>query len=471
MTRPHGSPVLVPLQTEVMQAHGDWVTGSRLEPEAGLVVDLDVRRGDWPRLLALRDGVKVHWSDLRTVDIQELSCFSGFITYRLTFGDGWYEVGGERFTFPLQPYVHGIDLERHCTHVALRAAVLLAVVGGVGLRGVSWLLGALFHLEVPKSTLDRWVKCCASQLPDSADLVHLMDQVHPIREAHFDEIFTLGGVLCSLVLRDEHGRIFAVETVPERTEAAVVAFLTKVKGWGLDLKTFYVDGCEAYRAAIPQVFPGAVIQYDNFHVIQNIFRKLWKAVVTRRKELKQEGVALECAFSSGRLLRLAARIWDGRYLFFTRENKLSEAQRAELTDLLERDRVLRDVRGFVQKVWGIFEASTAAEAQRRLQDLSTAVEVTEGSAFEKASDFLKGRFDDMVAYLKHPGVKRNSLAETGIRCLRRLERGHDGFRGEEGLNSYVKLYQAIKYLGWTVYRPQPNGTRFGALALMPTRTG
>jgi hypothetical protein len=125
----------------------------------------------------------------------------------------------------------------------------------------------------------------------------------------------------------------------------------------------------------------------------------------------------------------------------------------------------------VQKVWGIFEASTAAEAQRRLQDLSTAVEVTEGSAFEKASDFLKGRFDDMVAYLKHPGVKRNSLAETGIRCLRRLERGHDGFRGEEGLNSYVKLYQAIKYLGWTVYRPQPNGTRFGALALMPTRTG
>jgi len=31
-------------------------------------------------------------------------------------------------------------------------------------------------------------------------------------------------------------------------------------GWGLAFEVFYVDGCEAYRAAIAEVFPQAVVQ-------------------------------------------------------------------------------------------------------------------------------------------------------------------------------------------------------------------
>jgi transposase len=277
-----------------------------------------------------------------------------------------------------------------------------------------------------------------------------------ITAAHFDEIFGKGQrpKRCTLVLRDEHGRIFVVKQVEERTEETVCAFLEEVKSWGLDLKSFYVDGCEAYRAAIMKVFPGAVIQYDYFHVIQNVWRKLWKAVVARRKELKVQGESDKTSASSERLLSLAKRIWEKRHMFFKHDEKLTDEEQQVLQELQEQEPLLARVRGFVKGVWHIFQDSkTEEDALANLAELKARPEVEPGSPFAKAIAFLHGRFSDMVAYLRHPTfMQRNSLAETGIRCLRRLEQGHDGFRGPDGMDRYVRLYQAIKYCGWTVHR-------------------
>ena len=64
----------------------------------------------------------------------------------------------------------------------------------------------------------------------------------------------------------------------------------------------------------------------------------------------------------------------------------------------------------------------------------------------------------MTAFLRNEGVKRNSLSETSMRVLRRLEIEHDGFRSTNGREDFLRIYQAVKYLGWTVHRlPQvPN---------------
>ena len=58
----------------------------------------------------------------------------------------------------------------------------------------------------------------------------------------------------------------------------------------------------------------------------------------------------------------------------------------------------------------------------------------------------------MITFIRVDGVKRNSLAETGMRTVRRLEQGHDGFRTPEGRDRYVRLFQAIRYFGWDVQR-------------------
>ena len=310
--------VSIPLATEVIHAHGDLWIGSRCEPGEGIIVDLDVRKRDWRRVLDLPRGTVVHWADVRKIDIQELSGLMWSLRYRLTYGDGWYtEKDGSRVYFPLQPHLEGIDLQRQCTTVALRAGVLLAVMAGIGLRAVSWLLQMLFHVDVSKSSLDRWVKECAAVLPDRAGMAALLNKYLTINECHFDEIFGKGQrpKKCTMVLRDEHGRIFAAKEVDERTEETVTEFLKEVKSWGLDLKRFYVDGCKEYRKAIQSVYPGAAIQYDYFHVIQNIWRKLWKSVVARRKDIKKRGEAAQTPAYSAHLLSLAERIWKHRWLF------------------------------------------------------------------------------------------------------------------------------------------------------------
>lgn len=448
--------VTVPLETEVVRAHRSLVTGTTFQEEAGIVVTMDVRRMRWRTVLGLPRGTVVHWSDVRTIDIKELSPVLWPLHYRLTYGDGWYKGrDGVRHGFAVQPHLPHIDLDRQCTTVALRAAVLLAVMAGLGLRSVCWLMKMLFNMEVSKSALDRWVKTCAGHLPDGAGMAKVLAKDLPITECHFDEIFPIGRrpKPCTMVVRDEHGRIFATKMLTERTVEKVSEFLTEVKSWGIDLKVFYIDGCEAYRAAIPLVYPNAVIQYDNFHVIQNIFRKLWKTVVARRKDIKARGEEAETPAYSVKLLGLAQRIWEGRWLFFKRDDNLSKEERTEMLSLLEADTVLDRVRGFVLGIWGVFEnGQTAEDARRKLTAMWFRPEVIEGSAFYKALAFVEGRFDDMVAFMRHPGVQRNSLAETGIRCLRRLERGHDGFRGEQGMDCYVRLYQAIKYCRWTVHR-------------------
>ena len=49
-------------------------------------------------------------------------------------------------------------------------------------------------------------------------------------------------------------------------------------------------------------------------------------------------------------------------------------------------------------------------------------------------------------------VHFTTLAESGMRVLRRLEVEHDGFRSKEGRENCLRIYQAVKYLGWSVHR-------------------
>jgi hypothetical protein len=378
--------------------------------------------------------------------------------YRLTYGDGWYrDKDGRRKYFPLQPHLRGIDLTRQCTLVSMRAAILLAVMGGIGLRAVCWLLRMLFHLDVSKSTLDRWIKECGAQLPEAREIARMLNADKPITEAHFDEIFAKGRrpKRCTLILRDEHGRIFAKQEVVDRDEKTIATFLQQVKDWGLSIQSFYVDGCKAYRKAIAEVFPHAAIQYDYFHVIQSVFRKLRQAFVSHRKDLRARSKASQTPAYSARLADFATRLWENRGLIFKNPQNMSTEERQTLHAIIEEDRFVGKMRRFMGRVWGIFQDSkTERGAIQRLQYLKRLPEVQRepNSAFAKAVEFLGERFSDMTAFLRYATVRRNSLAETGIRCLRRLERGHDGFRGPEGLDCYVRIYQTIKYLDWDVHR-------------------
>jgi transposase len=285
-----------------------------------------------------------------------------------------------------------------------------------------------------------------------------MNRRQPITEGHLDELFPRGRKdKCELVLRDEHGRIIAVEDVTRRDEEHVKPFLIRLKELGLAIKTFYIDHCEAYKNAIMEVYPHANIQHDYFHIIQNIWRKVWSYFVVHRREMKARSERVTTSWYQEKLKSLAKRLWEKRHLLFKSDENMTSQEREELTSILEEDKKMDRMRSFLLGVWHLFRDSrNEEEARKALEELKRVkIEPKASEALEKVYSFLGDNFDRMITYLKVPGVKRNSLSESGMRVLRRLEVEHDGFRSPKGRQNCIKIYQAVKYLGWSVHHPPP----------------
>lgn len=379
------------------------------------------------------------------------------IRYRVITREGYYmDNNGKRVYFTTG--AHGIDAHRHVSKVLMRAAMLLLVIAGMGYRRVAWLMKVLFHVNTSKSSLQRWVGQVAKDLPNGDEIVQLLNQKQPINECHLDEIFPRGLNHCVLVIKDEHGRILATQPVDKRDEKSVKPFLQRMKNLGVSFKVFYTDGCRPYFNAIRAVFGQKVpIQYDYFHLIQNAWRHLWKWAVAHRREIKKRSENVTTPWYKKKLETLAVDLWENRYLLFKAEQRMTDEEKERLQEIITTDQKVGNLRTFLSGIWHIFEESQdeneAREALKKLKTLPT--DSKKPVAFQKVIKFIDNHFDWMTAFLSHEGVKRNSLSETSMRTLRRLEIEHDGFRSDNGRENFLRIYQAIKYLGWNVYKPPP----------------
>ena len=129
-------------------------------------------------------------------------------------------------------------------------------------------------------------------------------------------------------------------------------------------------------------------------------------------------------------------------------------EQERLVEIIEAERHVGKLRALLGGVWRIFEESRdeqqAREALAAVKRMPIDREHPE--QFRKVVSFLEEHFEWMTAFLRHDGVRRNSLAESGIRVLRQLEVKHDGFRSEKGRDNCLRIYQAVKYLGWSVHQ-------------------
>ena len=449
--------VTIPISTEVIENNPDCTIKGQYE-KGRVVLTVDTRYQNHYQRLGISTHTKLHWGDENVYEVQELSGFSWPIRYVVQARQGYYLDGqGQRVHFTTQ--ATGIAPRRKVSVVVMRAAVVLVVIAGAGYRKTSWLLDQLFQVVVSKSALQRWVEEVAAQLPDGDAIIRCLNEKPAIHEAHFDEWFPKGIDDCVLVVRDEHGRIIATQAVDKKDEETVKPFLQRLQRLGLKLEPFYIDGCQAYYNAIRAVWGQAVqIQYDYFHIIQNSWRHLWKWAVRHRRQLKKRSETVTTPWYKKKLEALATTLWENRYLLFKADERLSDEEREQLTQILEADEKVGTLRAFLGGVWHIFEDSQdQQEARTALEALKQQpVDRTHRAPFDKVVAFLEKHFDWMTAFLQHKKVKRNSLAETGMRTLRRLEVDHDGFRSQKGLDNMIRIYQAVKCLGWSVHHPPPD---------------
>ena len=181
--------------------------------------------------------------------------------------------------------------------------------------------------------------------------------------------------------------------------------------------------------------------------------------MAHRRQLTPRPEEVGTPWYKKKLQRLAKSLWEDRYLLFKADERLSAEEKERLEQLVEADAKVGRLRAFLGGVWRIFEDSQdeqgAREALAALKRLP--VDRQKPEPFQKVAQFLDEHFVWMTTFLRPQEVRRNSLAESGMRVLRRLEVAHDGFRSEKGRENCLRIYQAIKYLGWTVHR-SPLGT-------------
>jgi transposase-like protein len=444
--------IQVPVTTEVLNQNEDLHPSGKAENQK-LIIEIDTRKRNYQRLLGLKRKTKIGWINERCFEVQELSAFAWPILYRVTTADGYYNnEQGERVYFT--PEIAGMSTKRKVSDVVVRLGVYLSIIAGLGTRAAALLMKVLFQVEVSKSAIDRWIDEIAETLPSEEEMVKKLHQQKPVMSGHLDELFPRGGGACLLVLKDEHGRILLTEEVEKRDEEHVKPFLERIKKLGLDLQTFYTDHWQAYANAIKAVFPNAQLQLDYFHILQNIWRKVMDEFRRHRRNLKERGEAAQTAWYAEKLKRMAAELWKNRYIFFKSDKNLTDKEKEIMEKVLNTQPEVCFLRGFLNKVWSIFNGpTTELEAQLKLMELKQYAQFHEDDGYSKSITFLEENFKNMTTFLRVEGVKRNSLSETGMRVLRRLEQNHDGFRSKQGRQNAIRIYQAVTYLGWTIHNP------------------
>ena len=249
-----------------------------------------------------------------------------------------------------------------------------------------------------------------------------------------------------MLLRDEHGRLLFSARLKQRDQGHLQAILRWLRILGLQIQTVYVDFWSAYPPSIRAIFPTAQIQYDFFHVMQNIHRHLYQALTTYRKAFKSAP-----SEAAQRTAREAShkKLWEHRYLLFTNAENLSAEQQRILQELLNEhaDTLVEHIVAFRHCVRDIFNES---ESFQQAADHIVLLRVEGWSelaeAFRKVLTFLQEHLEHIFTYLRVTGVQRHSLAECTIRGIRRLESVRQGFKTQRGRVEHLKLLLWRRYL-------------------------
>ena len=235
-------------------------------------------------------------------------------------------------------------------------------------------------------------------------------------------------------------------------------FLKNLKARGLDPAVVVTDGSNLYPDALADLWPGADHQLCVFHALKSInglildaVRRL-KAAMARRgkagRKKKRGRKSKRAKAAAGRrgptLKEKAHFVFQHRHLVVKRREKLTEAERSDLTRVLEYLPELATLRRFADRVYWLFDAPKdfhQAGCRRSA--------IIRDPAFRAVPELVKamGQFDEarlpkLVAYLSSPAgrrVRTNNHVERANRLLRLLEKVRYKWRRRRTLVRFVVL--------------------------------
>jgi hypothetical protein len=245
-------------------------------------------------------------------------------------------------------------------------------------------------------------------------------------------------------------------------------FLGNLKTWGLMPHVVVTDGSSLYPETLAELWPDADHQLCVFHVVKTInglildaVRRLKSAMARRgkagrkKKRGRKSRRAQAAASRRGTTLKEKAHfVFKRRHLVVKRREKLTDAERSDLTRMLEYLPGLATLRRFADRVYWLFDTpkdfhQAACRRSALLRDPAFRAVPELAKAMEQLDE---GKFPKLMAYLNGPASRRvrtNNHVERTNRLFRFLEKVRYKWRRRRTLVRFVVLTLDRIWSEWT----------------------
>jgi transposase-like protein len=250
----------------------------------------------------------------------------------------------------------------------------------------------------------------------------------------------------------------AFALVGKNDAAHMRRFLRNLKTWGLVPRVVVTDGSNLYPEVLAELWPDADHQLCVFHVLKTInglildaVRRLRTAMTRRgkagrkKKRGRKSKAAKARAARRGPCIKEKAHfVFKRRHLIVKRRENLTEAERDDLTRMLEYLPELAALRRFADRIYRLFDAPKdfhQASCRRAV--------IVRDPAFRAVPELVRAmeqldeeRFAKLMAYLNNPvsrRVRTNNHVERTNRLFRSLEKVRYRWRRRRTLVRFVAL--------------------------------
>ncbi|MFZ6006369.1 MAG: transposase [Nitrospirota bacterium] len=293
-----------------------------------------------------------------------------------------------------------------------------------------------------KSSLDRWKQREAERYNFKDIIARIgfsgvlsIDEYKPKRAKHYD-----------LMAADAiKWHILYLETIPLSPNRAgtiprggIEQFCCHLKELGINPWAVIFDLLAAYPKQVRKVWPKVIVQYDYFHVMQQIHKHLKNGLQFRR-QLKGE-----------ELEPYRQELWENKWRILKNMDNWTAKDHKIISELIEfyRGTPVEAILIFKEQIHQIFNASNSkAEAYAKRDGLFKEKWWKDYWHLKKAMEFLmSSKFEYMITYMDDRRISRSGNIENLIAIWRQMEKVRRGFKTEKGKQNHLKLYQVKHYL-------------------------
>lgn len=301
-----------------------------------------------------------------------------------------------------------------------------------------------FNTTGSKSTIDRWKH-------EAADNISFKDIIKKLRFSgilSIDEYKPKRAKTYDLIASDaKKDKILYLESIPHFYSAKFIKgfgrghieqFLVKLRGLGVKPYAMIFDLATVFPKQARKVYPNVLIQFDYFHVIQEVQRLIRNAIIKFRAELKDLG-----------LEEHKSELWLHKWRLLKNMDNWTSKDHRIIEELIAyyQGTIIEKALIFKEQLRDIFDNSKSRlEAYHKRYLLAQEVYWQDSYHLSEIMKFIQSwKFEYMITYLSHPKIPRSGNSERCIRQFRQMEKVRYGLTAQ-GRQNHLKLYQISKYL-------------------------